>query len=145
MNALVRRKTAGSPSEEFFVREVKPEPRRRTKRLARSRVIPAVLIAGAAIAFLLPNAGATAMGPKAFYGSYSNGLPTSSNFFPIGVWYQDPSGGNVPAQYADQAQAFKAMGITSSSASARRTASPGRRTTVPTRVRWLLRRPPAST
>jgi len=74
-------------------------------------VIPAALLAAAVLVLALPTAGASTSGPKAFYGQYSNGLPTSSSFFPIGVWYQDPSGGNVPSQYANQAQAFKAMGI----------------------------------
>lgn len=110
MNALVGRETAGAPNEEFFVRQV-VEPSGRSKRLTRSRVIPAVVLAAAALVLALPTAGASTTGPKAFYGQYSNGLPTSSSFFPIGVWYQNPSGGNVPSQYANQAQAFKAIGV----------------------------------
>jgi hypothetical protein len=47
----------------------------------------------------------------AFYGHYTSGSLTSSSFFPIAVWDQDPAGGNVPSPYVDQAQAFKAMGI----------------------------------
>jgi len=38
-------------------------------------------------------------------------LPDTAGFVPIAVWDQDPSGGNVPAPYFDQAQAFKAMGV----------------------------------
>ncbi len=38
-------------------------------------------------------------------------LPASTSFFPIAVWDQSPQGGNVPAPYANQAAAFKAMGI----------------------------------
>ncbi|MGA2209268.1 MAG: hypothetical protein ABSH30_06510 [Acidimicrobiales bacterium] len=38
-------------------------------------------------------------------------LPTSPGFIPIAVWDQAPNGGNVPAQYKNQAQAFHAMGV----------------------------------
>jgi len=84
---------------------------RRAKKIARSRTLPAALIAVSALVFALPTAGASQPRPSAFYGPFSHGIPTSTAFFPIGVWYQDPSGGNVPAPYTDQAQAFKAMGI----------------------------------
>ena len=49
--------------------------------------------------------------PSEFYGNYSNGLPTSMSFFPIAVFDQSPSGGNVPAPYTNQAQAMVADGI----------------------------------
>jgi hypothetical protein len=44
-------------------------------------------------------------------GRYLGLLPTSDNFIPIAVWDQAPNGGNIPSRYADQAQAFAAMGI----------------------------------
>jgi hypothetical protein len=49
--------------------------------------------------------------PGTYYASFANGVPSATTFFPIAVWDQDPGGGNVPAPYTDQAQAFKAMGI----------------------------------
>jgi hypothetical protein len=110
MNALLGRRTAAAQSEEFFVRQL-VEPWRRTKRIARSRILPATLVAVSALVLALPTASASSKGPSALYGPFSHGLPTSPDFFPISVWYQSPSGGNVPAPYTDQAQAFKAMGI----------------------------------
>ena len=41
----------------------------------------------------------------------SSGLPTSSSFFPIAVFDQSPSGGDVQAPYTNQAQAMAAEGI----------------------------------
>jgi hypothetical protein len=107
---MVGRRTAGTPSEEFFVRQT-VEPRRWRRRFARSRLVATGVVTASALALALPNAGATSSGPAAYYGQFSNGLPTSPSFFPIGVWFQNPSGGNVPAPYTDQAQAFKAMGM----------------------------------
>ena len=49
--------------------------------------------------------------PQRFYGRYSHHLPTSTSFFPIIVWDQSPSGGDVPPPFRTQAQAFKAMGV----------------------------------
>jgi hypothetical protein len=49
--------------------------------------------------------------PQQLYGDFSPHLPTSPSFFPIAVWTQSPSGGDVPAPFRNQAQAFKAMGV----------------------------------
>ena len=111
MNALLGRRVSGPLSEEFFIRPVVEHPNR-TKRLALSRLLPAALMAMLGLALALPSAtGASTSSPSTMYGPFANGLPTSSSFFPIGVWYQNPAGGDVPAPYTDQAQAFKAMGI----------------------------------
>ncbi|MGO8724245.1 MAG: hypothetical protein ACLQRM_16165 [Acidimicrobiales bacterium] len=109
MRALLSRQGARTSTEEFFIGPV--ESSRRTKRFALSRVLPAVLVAIGCLALVLPSTGASPSGPATLYGQYSNGLPTSSSFFPIGVWFQNPAGGDVPAPYTNQAQAFKAMGI----------------------------------
>ena len=82
-----------------------------TKKFAISRVLPALLVVISGLALALPTTGASTSGPATLYGQYSNGLPTSSSFFPIGVWFQNPAGGDVPAPYTNQAQAFKAIGV----------------------------------
>lgn len=46
-----------------------------------------------------------------YYGQFSNGLPTSSSFFPIAIWDQSVSGGDVPAPSTNQAQQMRAEGI----------------------------------
>jgi len=70
------------------------------------------MVAIVGLALALPSTtGASTSSQSSFYGQFANGLPTSPTFFPIGVWYQSPAGGDVPAPYANQAQAFKAMGI----------------------------------
>jgi hypothetical protein len=111
MNALLGRQVSGPLSEEFFIRPVVESPGR-TKKLALSRLLPAALMAMLGLALALPSAtGASTSTPATMYGPFANGLPTSPSFFPIGVWYQNPAGGDVPAPYTDQAQAFKAMGV----------------------------------
>ena len=74
-------------------------------------MIPAALLGTAAFAFAVSADATSSSIPQTLYGGFSNGLPTSSSFFPIGVYYQSPSGGDVPAPYTNQAQAFKAEGI----------------------------------
>jgi hypothetical protein len=49
--------------------------------------------------------------PERLYGRWAHGLTTSSSFFPIAVFAQSPSGGDVPRPYRNQAQAFRAMGV----------------------------------
>jgi hypothetical protein len=49
--------------------------------------------------------------PQRLYGRYANHLPTSASFFPIAVFDEPPAGGDVPRPRADQAFAFKAMGV----------------------------------
>ena len=110
MSALVGKKVAASSTGDFFLRPA-VESWRRSKKFARSRVIPVALIAILGFAFGLPSTGASTPGPSTLYGQFSNGLPTSASFFPIGVWYQNPAGGDVPTPYTDQAQAFEAMGV----------------------------------
>ena len=74
-------------------------------------MIPVALLGTAAFAFAVSADATSSSIPQTLYGGFSNGLPTSSSFFPIGVYYQSPSGGDVPAPYTNQAQAFKAEGI----------------------------------
>lgn len=69
-----------------------PTPTRKRKTL---------VIAGALLAVLGTLAAISSGG--------SSGL--SAGVVPIAVWDQSPQGGNVPAPYTDQAQAFKAMGV----------------------------------
>jgi hypothetical protein len=97
-----------------------------------TRVVPPTLVlvlVGLATGLLLPvlsgsrshlNTGAAVAAPHVKAplasqglpaGRYKGLLPTSSNFIPIAVWDQAPNGGNVPSKYANQAQAFAAMGV----------------------------------
>ena len=70
-----------------------------------------VILATAAFAFAVAANATSATTPQALYGGFAHGLPTSQSFFPIAVFDQSPSGGDVPAPYTNQAQAFKAMGV----------------------------------
>jgi len=67
-----------------------------------------------AVGGIVGSVGATSSAPataSSYYASFSNGLPSSSSFFPIAVFDQSPSGGDVPAPSTNQAQQMAAEGI----------------------------------
>ena len=111
MRTRMSSRTTGWVPASWFIQQAWVVRRRKPLRRALAIVLPVTLVATAAFAFSI-GANATAVSnPQTLYGGISNGLPTSSSFFPIAVFGQSPGGGDVPAPYSNQAQAFKAMGV----------------------------------
>ena len=112
MRTRLNRSNAGWKPSALFVQQTWIVRKRRKLKRGSAIIVPVVLVATAAFAFAV-GAAATSSNTSAqsFYGGFSNGLPTASNFFPIAVFDQSPSGGDVPAPSANQAQQMKAEGI----------------------------------
>ena len=111
MRARLDRHTNGWIPAEWFVRQGWFDKRRKALRGWAALVVPILLVVTGAFAYVVDAAATSTSNAQSYYGSFSNGLPTSPSFFPIGVYYQSPSGGDVPAPYTNQAQAFKAEGV----------------------------------
>ena len=111
MRTRMSSRTTGWVPASWFVQQAWVVRRRKPLRRALAIVLPATLVATAAFAFQHRGERRARIEPPDFYGEFSDGLPTSSSFFPIAVFGQSPAGGDVPAPYSNQAQAFKAMGV----------------------------------